>query len=171
MKKTLANCPLSEFLPAAYRLRDAFHTYYHLLEMDALRELYAHRMNEAADDAEKTSLSRDYMNEILRRMMVNFASETVEMIALIGFMTKEEADALTPDEALGLLIEMLRSERVMDFFISLERTAASGTDGILRTLILLRLSVSAADTSATASQNSTSGTNAKSSAGDTPESA
>ena len=169
--KTLANCPLSEFLPAAYRLRDAFHTYYHLLEMDELRELYAQRVKNAADDAEKTALSRAYMNDILRRMMVNNTAETIEMIALIGFMTKEEADKLTPEDALALIIEMLRSERVMDFFISLERMAGSDTDGILRTLILLRLSVSAADTSVTALQNSTNVTNGKSSAVDTPENA
>lgn len=169
--KTLANCPLSEFLPAAYRLRDAFHKYYQLIGMDALREHYAQRMKDAADDAEKNALSRAYLDDILRRMMQEHTTETVELIALIGFMTKEEADALMPEEALGLILEMLRSERVMDFFISLERTAGSGTDGILRTLILLRLSVSAADTSATASKNSTSGTNAQSSAGDMPESA
>ena len=104
-------------------------------------------------------------------MMVNNTAETIEMIALIGFMTKEEADKLTPEDALALIIEMLRSERVMDFFISLERMAGSDTDGILRTLILLRLSVSAADTSVTALQNSTNVTNGKSSAVDTPENA
>lgn len=169
--KTLANCPLSEFLPAAYRLRDAFHTYYQLIGMDALREHYVKIMKEADDDDAKSIISRSYLDDMLRRMMQDYADETVALVAMIGFMTKEEADRLMPDEALGLIIETLRSERVMDFFISLERTAGSGTDGILRTLILLRLSVSETDTSETASKNSTSGTNEQSSVGDTPENA
>lgn len=168
--KTLANCPLSEFLPAAYKLREAFHKYYHLLNMDGLREKYMQQMQGIETEEQKTAVSKNYMDEMFRLMMLDHAAETVELIAMLGFMTREEADALMPDEALGILVECIRSERVMDFFISLERTAG-GTDGILRTLILLRLSASVTDTSATASQNSTNATNGSASAGDTPESA
>lgn len=168
--KTLANCPLSEFLPAAYKLREAFHKYYHLLNMDGLREKYMQQMQGIETEEQKAAVSKNYMDEMFRLMMLDHAAETVELIAMLGFMSREEAEKLMPDEALGILVECIRSERVMDFFISLERTAG-GTDGILRTLILLRLSASVTDTSATASQNSTNATNGSASAGDTPENA
>lgn len=168
--KTLANCKLSEFLPAAYRLREAFHRYYQLIGVDQLFAMLGQEYREADEDQQK-AIKAQCMEQLFRRMMLEHPAETVEIISMCGCMTAEKADALSPLEALSIVMECMNSERVMDFFISLERSAGGGTDGILRLLILLRLNASAADTSETASQTSTTETNGNASAGDTSESA
>lgn len=168
--KTLANCKLSEFLPAAYRLREAFHRYYQLIGVDQLFAMLGPEYREA-DEKQQKAIKAQCMEQLFRRMMLEHPAETVAIISMCGCMTVEEADALMPQEALGIVMECVRSERVMDFFISLERSAGGGTDGILRLLILLRLNASAAVTSETASQTSTTETNVSESAGDTSESA
>lgn len=160
--KTLANCPLSEFLPAAYRLREAFHKYYHLIDMDGMRQRYGAQYAAAGEDG-SDAVTQAYIGEIMQKMMLTHAEDTVGIIAMLGCMSRDDAEKLPPDRALGIVTECLRSERIMDFFISLERSAGNGTEGILRTLILLRRSVSVTDTSENASPSSTNGNSGDSS--------
>ncbi len=168
--KTLANCKLSEFLPAAYRLREAFHRYYKLIGVDDMLAALGQNYNGASEEEQK-AIKAKYMENMLREMLLLHAAETVEIVSMLGCMSMDEAEELAPQDALSIIMECLHSERVMDFFISLERSAGDGTDGILRTLILLRLSATATDTSETASQSSTPEMSGSGSAGDTSESA
>lgn len=150
MRKTLADCTAEEFLPAAYRVREEFHAYYHLIGVDALRAQFADKYK---DNPEGTY--RAYIWKLLERMMVTAPKETVKFIGTLAFLSEEEAQKLPPTEMLEILTACMTSQQVMDFFISLERLAGDESEGILRTLILLRLGGSGKPSSETESGNST----------------
>ena len=162
--KNLANCKLSEFLPAAYRVREAFHKYYHLIDVDGLRKRFIEKSQKEGINTE--ILSTEFIGEIVKAMMLTYPKETVKIISLIGFMEQDEAEELSPTDAIAMIIECICSSRVMDFFISLEGSAGGDTDGILLTLILLKQSFTATATSETESQTDTNETVENNSAGD-----
>ena len=152
--RTLADCTLSEFLPAAYNLRRQFHEYYHLIGMDSLFRDFQQQVK-AAPPEEKQKFSSEYISRIFEQVMLKHPRETVAIIASICMTTPDEAENFPANEALGAVFSCIRSEKVMDFFISLEASAGGDTAGILLLLISLKLSASEKDTSGTASDNST----------------
>jgi hypothetical protein len=162
-RETIADCTAEQFLPAAYRLRRQFHAFHELIGMDRHRE----QLIEQAK-ADKTQAGAAFLEAMLCEMMEKHPAETVQMAASAAFTTP---DQLAPADVLDILLTCLQSERVMDFFIRMELMAGGRTGGILQTLMLLRLTGSARNTSETASQSSTNGTPSESSAGDTSESA
>lgn len=166
--KTLANCTLEEFLPQAYKTREVFHALYHAVDMDGLRKNFAAKYRDA-EKAEQDAVSRNYIAGILRALMLENAAMTVDVIAALSFLTREEANKLKPREALEILTECITDESVMSFFINAERLASEGTDGIYLMLIWVWQSVSGVLTSQNASTNSASGTTVNSSSEATSE--
>lgn len=168
--KTLANCTLEEFLPQAYKTREVFHALYHAVDMDGLRKHFAAQYRDA-EKAEQDAVSRNYIAGILRALMLENAAMTVDVIAALSFLTREEANKLKPHEALSILTECITDESVMSFFINAERLAPDGTDGIYLMLIWIWQSVSGVLTSQNTSTNSASGITVNSSAEATSENA
>lgn len=168
--RTIADCTLSEFLPAAYNLRRQFHEYYHLIGMDALFRDFQQQVK-AAPPEERQKFSSKYISRIFEQVMLKHPRETVGMIAAVCMVSPEEAENFPANEALGAVLACIRSEKVMDFFISLEASAGGDTAGILLTLISLKLSASEKDTSGTASGNSTETTSGSATSTGTSESA
>lgn len=152
--KTLANCTLSEFMGQVYQTREAFHALYHAVQMDALRREFLEQAKGETDETVRKKKAAAYMEKCFWALFSKAPEQTLDVVAACGFLTREEANALKPMEALQILMTCAGNKDVMDFFINAEHSVGSDTGGILLTLILLRESVSGADTSPTESQNS-----------------
>lgn len=153
--KTLANCTLSEFMAQAYKTREAFHALYHAVQMDTLRREFFEQIQGETDEAARKKKSAAYTEKCFWALLSKAPEQTLDVVAACSFLTREEANKLKPTEALRILMACAGDRDVMDFFISAESSAGGSTGGILLTLILLRESVSDADTSPTESPNST----------------
>lgn len=169
--KTLANCSIAEFLPQAYKAREAFHTLYHAVSIDALRSKYAAERDAAETEEQQNEIAERFKADLWTRLMRDHTKELLAVVAACGFLTEAETAALKPSDALGIVTECISDKAVMSFFINAERLAGKSTDGILPMLILIWRSVSAEDTSPTELQNSTTETSAENSASATSESA
>ena len=166
--KTLANCSPAEFLPAAYKTRRLFHQFYELIDMDSLRARAAKQL-EGAEPDDKPRIMREFFESVLFEMLERHPAETIEIAGALAL--KESGEGLEPLEILQILTEAITSERILDFFISLEALAGNSTGGIWQMLMLLKLIASATSTSQTASENSTNGTAEPSPAGAMSENA
>ena len=169
-RKTLANCKLTEFTAQANKIRKMVYEYYHAINVPELTKQYAQKYSDV-DASDKDAVSQELIGGILDAMLTDHPIETVKIIAALGFMTFEEAEELAPTEALEIVLDCAFSQKVIDFFISVERLGGSGTDSILPVLILLKALISEMNTSDSESQQNTNDTNASASVGDTLESA
>ena len=163
-RKTLVNCPLDEFMVQAYKTREAFYALYHAVNMDAIREQYGAERDAADTEDERRDISRRFVDDLLRRLMLYHAKELLPVIAALGFMTQEEAKALPAVDAMEIVTECITNNSVLTFFIRLERLVGDATGGILPLLLLIASAASGETTSATASQSKTSETSAETSA-------
>ena len=154
--KTLANCDLSEFMPQAYKAREAFHALYFAIGAE---KMYAEFMKAAAEaeGSARGKIAQKYIEHMFWAIMAAEPKKTVAFLAAASFSTIEEAEKFRPMTALGIVTDCITSEDVMAFFINAERLGGSDTEGILHMLTMLWLAASEEDTSQTASPSSTSG--------------
>ena len=167
-RKTLANCKNSEFLPAAMKARRIVYEYYTKIDGKGISERYAEEIKDKETQVEKVL---SFISDVIDEIFMQYPAETIEIAAIAGFMTIEEAETIEPAELYGILIECALSTRVLDFFINAARSVGRNTDSIFAALILLRLISGAATTSETKSQQNTKDTNASASVGDMSENA
>lgn len=151
--KTLANCNVAEFLTQAYKTREAFHTLYHAVNVDALRAKYAAEREAADTDEQRAEITDKFKAELWTLLMRDHTKELLAVIGACAFLTAAETAALNPADAIGILTECISDRAVMTFFISAERLAGKSTDGILPMLLLIWQSVSAETISGTVSEN------------------
>lgn len=168
--KTLANCTIGEFMPQAYRTREAFHRLYHAIDIDGMRERLANAMG-GADDAAKKEAEARFKADLWQKLMCEHCTEMLDVVAACAFLTPDEAAALKPSEAMQIITECISDSSVMSFFISAERLVGDNTGAILPMLILIAVSASGEDTSQTQSQSNATETGAENSALNTSESA
>lgn len=164
-RKTLANCSLTEFTRQAMKVRGLVSDYYEKIDFPKIIEKYK------GIDAKDDSVYRNIMTDVINKAMCEYPEEYVSIIAAEGFMTFEEAEQLSPSDALNIFLECAMSQRVLDFFINVELMAQSGTDSILPVLIFLKRAFSETSTSESESQSNTTDTNESAAVGDTLESA
>lgn len=169
-RKTLANCKLSEFTAQANKVRQLVHDYYKSINVPEIANKYKDKYK-GIDVEEKRNVTADFINDIINAMMTEHPVETVQIIAAAAFMTYDEAEELAPSEALEIILECGFSQKVIDFFINVERLAQKDTAGILPTLIFLRQAISAMNSSDSESPNSTTDISEKSMHGDMSENA
>ena len=166
-RKTLANCKNSEFLPAAMKAKRLVYEYYTKIDAKEIAERY---QNEIKDKEKRVQDILDFINDVIDEIFMQFPAETVQIAAICGFMTVEEAESIEPSELYEILLECALSTRVIDFFINAARSVGKDTDGIFAALILLRLICGGMTTSESESPQNTTDTNATVSNGDTSES-
>lgn len=167
-RKTLANCKLSEFTAQANKTRKQMYEFYHLINVRSIVDKYAKEVNNGAD---RDEMSRMLISDVIDAIMTDHPHESVAIIASCAFMSVDEAEQLDPSEALEIVIECISSQRVMDFFIRLERLAGSDTDSILPALLLIRGAISEMNSSGSESQRSTTSSAVSDTVGATSESA
>lgn len=164
-RKTLANCKNSEFLPAAMKARKIVSDTYKKINVKELIEQFKD------DDTSDASKMLEMIMNIISTIFTEYPAETVQLAAIAGFMTEEEAENIPPTELFAILLECALSMRCLDFFISVENMGGRNTGGIYPALIFLRVISGAMNTSDSESQQNTSDTIASASVGDMSESA
>lgn len=105
-RKTLANCESSEFLRQIYKMIVLVADLYKAVDFNALKEKHK--------DDENTS---GYLIDLFGVFMDANAEKTVEAIGMGAFMTREEAEKTAPADLLEIFMELVESERVVDFFM------------------------------------------------------
>lgn len=164
-RKTLVNCKNSEFLPAAMKARKIVCESYNKINVKSIVERF--KDSDTQDAAEMLEM----MMNIISTIFSEYPAETVQLAAIAGFMTEEEAENVPPTDIFAILLECALSARVLDFFISVENMGGKNTANIYPALIFLRVISGAMNTSDSESQTNTNDSNENVSAGDMPESA
>lgn len=162
-RKTLANCKNSDFLPAAMKARKIVCETYKKINVKSIVE----RFKES--DTQNAGAMLEMIMNVIGTIFTEYPAETVQLAAIAGFMTEDEAENVPPTELFAILLECALSVRVLDFFISVENMGGKNTDGIYPALIFLRVISGAMNTSDSESQTNTTDTSANASAGDISE--
>lgn len=169
-RKTLANCKNSEFLPAAMKSRRIVCDAYTKININEIMERFRGKY-EGEDAEQNTAAVVGLINDVIGAIFEEKPVETVQLAAVAGFMTVDEAESISPTEIFAILLECALSERVLDFFISAETMERKDTESIYPALIFLRAICGAMNTLESESQNSTTDISEKSPSGDMSESA
>lgn len=164
-RKTLANCKNSEFLPAAMKARRIVCESYKKINVKSI----VNRFKES--DTQDAGAMLEMIMNVIGAIFTEYPAETVQLAAIAGFMTEDEAENVPPTELFAILLECALSVRVLDFFISVENMGGKNTDGIYPALIFLRVISGAMNTSGSESQTNTNDSSESASNGDTLASA
>ena len=167
-RKTLVTCKNSEFMPAALKARKIVYEYYSKIDAKGISERFDERFK---DKKGTVAAFLGFITEIIEEIFIQFPKETVQIAAIAGFMSVEEAEEMDTSELYGLLLECALSTRVLDFFINVARSGGKDTDAIFAALILLRVISGNMITSQSKSNQNTNDTNENVPVGDTSESA
>lgn len=156
-RKTLANCKNSEFMAQANKTRKLVNEYYHKINIPAIAANYKEKYQDK--DAEQSNeVSREFITDVFTTMLEEYPVDTIGVIAVMGFMTVDEAEEVDPSELLKIVFECISSQRVLDFFINVEVLVGSGTDSILPILMYFKQIFTAKNTSGNESNTNTENT-------------
>lgn len=124
--KTLANCSTTEFLRQANQIRKKAAEYYSACKF---KELLAEKPEfpPDTDDAERLQIAKALQRKKIDRLLDICLDEnvegTIEIIGLMCFKTRKETEEMEANVLLGLALDLIASERVLDF---LSKMAKSG---------------------------------------------
>lgn len=166
-RKTLVNCKNSEFLRAASQARKIVYEYYTKIDAQSIAERFREQFQEGETEAGNILA---FISDVIQEIFIEYPAETVQIAAIAGFMSIDEAENMDASELFALLLECALSERVLDFFINAARSGGKNTDGIYAALILLRVISGGMNTSESESAQNTNDTNESASVGDMSES-
>lgn len=136
--KTLASCKPSEFLKQTNRIKKSVEKW--LTETDIMnirkRTPNLLKYDKDADDAKEVykenqerirKQARENASAIFDAVCEEHPEETLELLALLCFIEPENADDHTVSEYLEAVTELISSEAVINFFISLGRLGLTRT--------------------------------------------
>ena len=120
--KSLANCKPSEFIKQTNRIRHYVEKWLKDIEFADIRK-HLPDIPEGATDEEKNELIREQnfknFSDMLDSALEEHTEETLGILALCGFIPLEEADDQPMDYYIEVIADLLESEAVTRFFISL----------------------------------------------------
>lgn len=120
--KTLANCTLTEFLKQSNKIRKEIAAYLEKTKVLDLRSAMPDVPKDATkEQAEKIIADglKANTSAMLDAMLEENADDTVKILGLLCFKEGDEINELNPADILGVVLEILSSKRVLDFFTSL----------------------------------------------------
>lgn len=120
--KTLANCTLTEFLKQSNKIRKEIAAYLEKTKVLDLRSAMPDVPKDATkEQAEKIIADglKANTSAMLDAMLEENADDTVKILGLLCFKEGDEINDLNPADILGVVLEILSSKRVLDFFTSL----------------------------------------------------
>lgn len=124
--KNLANCAPREFWRQTNKIRKYVSKWLTDTEIMEIRRRLPEIPDDATDEdrkaAVKAQISRN-LDAIFDAVMETHADETTNLLGMLCFVEPEDVDNHPMREYLGALSEMLNSNEVFDFFISLVRVA------------------------------------------------
>lgn len=129
--KTLANCTPREFLTQTNKIRKSVANWLELTQIMQIRQTKPEVDESASEEERKAALAKQVrlnLSAILDAILDEHPDETAELLGLICFIEPEDLDKHSMAELLANVADVLNSEEVMSFFISLARL---GNNGIL----------------------------------------
>ena len=122
--KSLANCKPSEFIKQTNAIRHYVEKWLKDIKFADIRK-HLPDIPEDATDEEKTELIREqnYKNfsEMLDSALEEHTEETLGILAMCSFIPVEEADEQSMEYYIQVITDLLESETVCRFFISLAK--------------------------------------------------
>lgn len=120
--KTLANCSLAEFLRQTNKIRKEVAVFLDQTKILDIRKVLPD-LKECKTEEEKREKiqkqSKENISNMLDAMLEENADATVRLLGLLCFKEGEELEELNPVDVIGVVLEILSSKRVLDFFTSL----------------------------------------------------
>lgn len=133
--KTLANCTLTEFLRQTNKIRKEVSAYLDKTKVLDLRNVMPEVPKDASREETEKIIS-DGINArtsaMLDAMLEENADDTVKILGLLCFKEGDEVNDLNPADILGVVLEILSSKRVLDFFTSLMQSGLINSANILQ---------------------------------------
>lgn len=127
--KTLANCTPREFLVQTNKIRKSVEKWLTLTKILEIRKTQPKA--DASGEVSKAALEEQVrlnLSSMLDAILDEYPEETAELLGLLCFIEPEDLDNHSMIELLANVTEILNSEEVLSFFISL---AQLGNRGIL----------------------------------------
>ena len=129
--KTLANCTPREFLVQTSKIRKSVEKWLTLTKILEIRKNQPEVEAAASEEVRKAALEKQVrlnLSSMLDAILDEYPEETAELLGLLCFIEPEDLDNHSMIELLANVTEILNSEEVLSFFISL---AQLGNRGIL----------------------------------------
>ena len=129
--KTLANCTPREFLTQTSKIRKSVEKWLTLTKILEIRKNQPEVEAAASEEVRKAALEKQVrlnLSSMLDAILDEYPEETAELLGLLCFIEPEDLDNHSMSELLANVTEILNSEEVLSFFISL---AQLGNRGIL----------------------------------------
>ena len=129
--KTLANCTPREFLVQTSKIRKSVEKWLTLTKILEIRKNQPEVEAAASEEVRKAALEKQVrlnLSSMLDAILDEYPEETAELLGLLCFIEPEDLDNHSMIELLANVTEILTSEEVLSFFISL---AQLGNRGIL----------------------------------------
>ena len=120
--KSLANCKPSEFIKQTNKIRHYVEKWLKDIKFSDIRK-HLPDIPDGATDEEKTELIRQQnfknFSDMLDSALEEHTEETLGILALCSFIPVEEADNQPMDFYIEVIADLIESEAVTRFFISL----------------------------------------------------
>lgn len=128
--KTLANCSLAEFLRQTNKIRKEVSVFLDQTKILDIRKVLPD-LKECKTEEEKREKiqkqSKENISNMLDAMLEENTDATVRLLGLLCFKEGEELEELNPVDVIGVVLEILSSKRVLDFFTSLMQSGLIDT--------------------------------------------
>ena len=129
--KTLANCTPREFLTQTNKIRKSAAKWLTLTKILEIRKTLPEAKAGASAEEKKAALEEQVrlnLSSMLDAILEKYPDETAELLGLLCFIDPDDLDNHSMIEILANVTEILNSEEVLSFFMSL---AQLGNKGIL----------------------------------------
>lgn len=122
--KTLANCNPREFLVQTNRIRKAVANWLSLTKVLEIRKNLPQLSGDVSPEERKAAMAtqmRKNAMAMLDAILDEHPNETAELLGLMCFIEPSDLDNHSMTEFVGAIAEMINSQEIIDFFISLAR--------------------------------------------------
>lgn len=130
-QKTLANCSTIEFLKQANKIRKAVGQFYDECDFGGIMRRKPEFPMDATEEQREQiarAFRKNQLNEVLDICLETNVEKTVEIIGLMCFMSKEEAENTPANILLGLALDLISNQAVIDFFSKMVQSGMIGTE-------------------------------------------
>lgn len=133
--KNLSNCKLTEFCAQTDICASEIERLMKSIDFKSVLEEFRSKYADTEADEQST---KGLISDVFRKLMRDHSEDVVRLIASLAFMKYEEAEEMSPNDALNVLLECMFSERVIDFFLSLKKLEQNDSDPFFILLITLK---------------------------------
>lgn len=129
--KTIANCSLADFLRQTNKIRKEISVFLKETKILDIRKMMPDVSDCKTDDEKRIRFqeqSKENISKMLDSMLEENAEATVRILGLLCFKEGDEVEELNPADVIGVVLEILSSKRVLDFFTSLMQSGLISTE-------------------------------------------